>query len=157
MFLFCHKGEYKIHFTCYHILHYKQLPIYLLYTLVANYVVVYSYLRFFFFKFQTATSIGKNKKPAPGNNAEILFMTASWLMGVFVFALLIGDIRDIVGNARRNALSFQRHLDAITTYMNNNKVAKPVQVGFPIFILCTYLPFFICALPHIVIKYLNRK
>ena len=105
----------------------------------------------FFFQFQTATSIGKNKKPAPGNNAEILFMTASWLMGVFVFALLIGDIRDIVGNARRNALSFQRHLDAITTYMNNNKVAKPVQVGFPIFILCTYsylLPFFICALPH---------
>ena len=85
-------------------------------------------------------------------------MTASWLMGVFVFALLIGDIRDIVGNARRNALSFQRHLDAITTYMNNNKVAKPVQVGFPIFILlCTYLPFFICALPHIIIKCLNRK
>ena len=57
-------------------------------------------------------------------------MTASWLMGVFVFAILIGDIRDIVGNARRNALSFQRHLDAITTYMNNNKVAKPVQVCF---------------------------
>ena len=67
-------------------------------------------------------------------------------MGVFVFALLIGDIRDIVGNARRNALSFQRHLDAITTYMNNNKVAKPVQVGFPIFILVFYL-FHLCAPP----------
>ena len=80
--------------------------------------------------FQTATSIGKNKKPTADNIAEILFMTASWLMGVFVFAILIGDIRDIVGNARRNALSFQRHLDAITTYMNNNKVAKPVQVCF---------------------------
>ena len=80
-------------------------------------------------------------------------MTASWLMGVFVFALLIGDIRDIVGNARRNALSFQRHLDAITTYMNNNKVAKPVQVGFPIFILCTYSYllhtfFYLCATPY---------
>ena len=68
-------------------------------------------------------------------------------MGVFVFALLIGDIRDIVGNARRNALSFQRHLDAITTYMNNNKVAKPVQVGFPIFILVFYL-FHLCAPPY---------
>jgi cyclic nucleotide gated channel beta 1 len=61
---------------------------------------------------------------------EILFMTASWLMGVFVFAILIGDIRDIVGNARRTALSYQNQLDAITTYMNNNKVAKSVQVGF---------------------------
>ena len=77
--------------------------------------------------FQTATSIGKNKKPT--NVAEILFMTASWLMGVFVFAILIGDIRDIVGNARRNALTFQAKLDAITTYMNNNKVAKSVQVS----------------------------
>ena len=124
---------------------------------ISSQIIFHVYFNLSIF-FQTATSIGKNKKPAPGNNAEILFMTASWLMGVFVFALLIGDIRDIVGNARRNALSFQRHLDAITTYMNNNKVAKPVQVGFPIFILlCTYLPFFICALPHIIIKCLNRK
>ena len=56
-------------------------------------------------------------------------MTASWLMGVFVFAILIGDIRDIVGNARKNALDFQHQLDNITTYMNNNKVAKNVQVS----------------------------
>ena len=74
-------------------------------------------------------SIGKNKRPT--NSSEILFMTASWLMGVFVFAILIGDIRDIVGNARRNALTFQRQLDAITTYMNDNKVSKSVQVRKP--------------------------
>ena len=80
----------------------------------------------FYFIFQTATSIGKNKKPT--NTLEIIFMTASWLMGVFVFAILIGDIRDIVGNARKNALDFQKQLDNITTYMNNNKVAKNVQV-----------------------------
>ena len=78
--------------------------------------------------FQTATSIGKNKRPT--NILEIIFMTASWLMGVFVFAILIGDIRDIVGNARKNALDFQHQLDNITTYMNNNKVAKNVQVTF---------------------------
>ena len=77
--------------------------------------------------FQTATSIGKNKRPT--NILEIIFMTASWLMGVFVFAILIGDIRDIVGNARKNALDFQHQLDNITTYMNNNKVAKNVQVS----------------------------
>ena len=62
--------------------------------------------------------------------AEILFMTASWLMGVFVFAILIGDIRDIVSNARVNVLTYQKHLDAVTTYMNNNKVARRVQVSF---------------------------
>ena len=51
-------------------------------------------------------------------------------MGVFVFAILIGDIRDIVSNARVNVLTYQKHLDAVTTYMNNNKVARRVQVSF---------------------------
>jgi len=57
-------------------------------------------------------------------------MTGSWLMGVFVFAILIGDIRDIVSNARVNVLTYQKHLDAITAYMNNNKVPRKVQVIF---------------------------
>ena len=59
------------------------------------------------FYFQTATSIGKNKKPHVDNVYEILFMTVSWLMGFFVVSILIGDIRDIVGNARRSALTYQ--------------------------------------------------
>lgn len=54
-------------------------------------------------------------------------MTASWLMGVFVFAILIGDIRDIVGNARRNEIIFQKEMDAIGAYMNKNKVNRHVQ------------------------------
>lgn len=38
-------------------------------------------------------------------------MTCSWMMGVFVFALLLGQIRDIVSNANRNREEFQRKMD----------------------------------------------
>ena len=45
-------------------------------------------------------------------------MTASWLVGVFVFAILIGDIRDIVLNARKGELRFQKQLDNVAAYMS---------------------------------------
>ena len=76
-----------------------------------------AYIRCFYFATKTATSIGKNKRPAHNNNLELAFMTCSWLLGVLFFAILIGDIRDIVGNARLNQVIFylSNHIRFILT------------------------------------------
>lgn len=56
-----------------------------------------------------STSTGNN--PPPTNVIEYGYMIFSWMMGVFVFALLLGQIRDIVYNANKNAEEFRSIMD----------------------------------------------
>uniref|UniRef100_A0A1I8B9Z2 Cyclic nucleotide-binding domain-containing protein n=1 Tax=Meloidogyne hapla TaxID=6305 RepID=A0A1I8B9Z2_MELHA len=68
-----------------------------------------AYIRCFYFTAAVATSTGNN--PAPTNVVEYIYMTFSWMMGVFVFALLLGQIRDIVSNANKNNEEFRTTMD----------------------------------------------
>lgn len=86
-----------------------------------------AYLRCFYFAIRTATSIS-GKMPKPLNTYEFIFMTVSWLLGVFVFAFLIGQIRDIVATATQNKAMYRQIMDQSIRYSKNLNLPERLQL-----------------------------
>ena len=58
-----------------------------------------AYARCFYVGLKTSISVGRNPKPGETAVDEMVFMGIMWLIGVFIFAILIGMYRQyIMGN-----------------------------------------------------------
>ncbi|XP_023243864.1 cyclic nucleotide-gated cation channel beta-1-like [Centruroides sculpturatus] len=86
-----------------------------------------AYIRCFYFATKTATSIGIGKKFRPSNEFEYVFMIVSWLMGVFIFAFLVGQIRDIFATATRSKTEYRQMMNLTVQYMRNLNVPDDLQ------------------------------
>ena len=88
-----------------------------------------AYIQCFFFATKTAISIGKNPKVNTENNAQIVFMLFAWLFGVFVFAVLVGQIKEIIAQSTRSQDEYKKIFDNISQYMIRMQVG-PVSFKY---------------------------
>ncbi|XP_045466243.1 uncharacterized protein LOC123675051 isoform X2 [Harmonia axyridis] len=55
-------------------------------------------------------------------NFGYIFTIVSYLIGVFIFATIVGQVGNVITNRNANRLEFERLLDGAKTYMRNHKV-----------------------------------
>ncbi|KAM4603362.1 cyclic nucleotide gated channel subunit alpha 1a [Polymixia lowei] len=74
----------------------------------------------------TLTTIGE--MPPPALDSEFLFHVVDFLMGVLVFATIVGNIATMISNMNAAQAQFQARIDNIKQYMQVRKVSKELEV-----------------------------
>ncbi|KAI0211322.1 Cyclic nucleotide-gated channel cone photoreceptor subunit alpha [Lamellibrachia satsuma] len=83
------------------------------------------YLKSMYWATLTLTTIGD--LPSPESNIEYVFTIGSYLIGVFVFAAIVGQVGSVIANKNAARVEFERLLDGAKTYMHENKVPTGLQ------------------------------
>ncbi|XP_041052077.1 cyclic nucleotide-gated olfactory channel-like [Carcharodon carcharias] len=73
----------------------------------------------------TLTTIGET--PAPVLDVEFLFVVFDFLVGVLIFATIVGNVGSMISNMNAARADFQAKVDAIKHYMQFRKVSKEVE------------------------------
>lgn len=56
-----------------------------------------------------------------------MFTIVSYLIGVFIFATIVGQVGNVITNRNANRLEFERLLDGAKTYMRHHKVGSALH------------------------------
>ncbi|XP_033124753.1 cyclic nucleotide-gated cation channel beta-3-like [Anneissia japonica] len=83
------------------------------------------YIRCMFRATKTLITIGN--LPEPVTDLEIVFMNIDFAIGIFVFASIIGQMRDIVGAASATKERFRQRMDNTMLLLHNWKIPEHVQ------------------------------
>lgn len=83
------------------------------------------YVYSFYWSTLTLTTIGE--LPQPQTNVEFMFVTFDYLVGILMFATLVGNVGSIIANMHKNRTKFQSKMDHIKHYMKQTKVPNHLQ------------------------------
>ncbi|KAI1899650.1 hypothetical protein AGOR_G00063970 [Albula goreensis] len=73
----------------------------------------------------TLTTIGET--PPPVRDIEYLFVVCDFLIGVLIFATIVGNVGAMISNMNASRAEFQAKIDSIKQYMQFRKVTKDLE------------------------------
>ncbi|XP_061559352.1 cyclic nucleotide gated channel subunit alpha 2b [Phycodurus eques] len=84
-----------------------------------------SYVYCLYWSTLTLTTIGE--MPAPVRDEEYLFVVFDFLVGVLIFATIVGNVGSMISNMNATRAEFQARIDAVKHYMHFRKVSKELE------------------------------
>ncbi|KAM5252622.1 cyclic nucleotide-gated channel alpha-3 isoform 1-T1 [Hipposideros larvatus] len=73
----------------------------------------------------TLTTIGET--PPPVKDGEYLFVVIDFLVGVLIFATIVGNVGSMISNMNASRAEFQAKIDSVKQYMQYRKVTKDLE------------------------------
>lgn len=83
------------------------------------------YIFSFYWSTLTLTTIGE--VPGPNRDWEYVFVIVDFLVGVLIFATIVGNVGSMIANMNASRTDFQGRLDSIKQYMRYRAVGKDLQ------------------------------
>ncbi|WAR20369.1 CNGA3-like protein [Mya arenaria] len=83
------------------------------------------YIRVTYWSLMTLTTIGE--RPPPETDLEFVFTGVTFLIGVFVFAAVVGNVGDVISNMNAARTEFQSRMDQIKSYLQHRHVDEKLQ------------------------------
>ncbi|XP_074627636.1 cyclic nucleotide-gated channel alpha-3-like isoform X1 [Acropora palmata] len=83
------------------------------------------YIKSFYWSVLTLMTIGET--PSPQTNVEYIFTGCMFLLGIFVFATVVGNVGDVISNMNAARTNFQSRMDSIKQFMEQHEVPDTLQ------------------------------
>ena len=85
----------------------------------------YQYIYCIYWSTMTLTAIGEAADPV--RSEEYLFVVLDFLMGILIFATIVGNVGAMISNMNATRVEFQQRMDAVKQYMELRKVSKDLE------------------------------
>lgn len=87
--------------------------------------LTHCYVYCFYWSTLTLTTIGE--MPPPVTDEEYVFVVFDFLVGVLIFATIVGNVGSMISNMNATRAEFQARIDAIKHYMHFRKVSRNLE------------------------------